>query len=410
MVDIKDKTCSWKDKMKNDLPVVVIGQNYCTSLGIVKALGEAGYRVEIGKRVIATPRFLTPEMKSKYVGKAIYLHMGSDEEMIKAIIDNLAVPNSKKVLIPSDDFCVALIDRNFNELSRYFILPNSGNKQGCIEKIQDKKYQNEIAEKCGMMVTDSVMIEVMPNESVVIPDNTPFPCFIKPLTSVGNPKSYSQKCTDREELERSLSQVAKGGGCVMLVERFVEIEKEYTIPGISIGREIIIPSVIEKFRTGDGAHKGVTISGRVHKSDKIGEIVDKLKMFVGELGFQGIFDIELLQCRGQFFFNEINLRNGAAGYSLTKSGVNLPAIYVDYCVKSVKPQSPFFFKEGYTFVNEKAALENYIGGYSSLGTLLRTIGNTDIRFILSHDDIKACFRFLLLSLYLIGKKLLFRYH
>lgn len=391
--------------MNNCLPIVVIGQNYCTSLGIIKALGEAGYRVEVGKRVMSTFHFHTPEMKSKYVDKAVFLHTGPDTEMISTIVQHFAVPDGLKILIPADDFCVALIDRNLEELSQYFLLPHVKHEQGAASRLMDKSVQNAWAKKCGIKVANSVIIKVSQKEAAVIPENTPYPCMTKPIESVGHPKSYIRKCANCDELMAHISRVAQEQECTLLVEQFIEIEKEYTIPGIAIGETVIMPAAIEKFRTGDGHHKGVTISGVVKKSDLLGDIVGKLKSFVGQMGFQGIFDIELLQCKDGVFFNEINLRNGAAGYSLTKSGINLPAIYADYLMNYERPQSAVQFTPGRTFVNEKAALENFGAGYSSFRTLIKTITDADIKFILCVDDIKACFSFIKQPLYHLIRKL-----
>lgn len=393
--------------MKNNLPIVVIGQNYCTSLGVIKALGEAGYRVELGKRINRQPRFYTPEMKSKYVDKAAYLHTATDDEMIKSVLKNFADSNKgRKILIPTDDFCVALFDRHFDELSQYFILPNVNKRQGAVVELMNKDCQNALARKCGINVAESVTISVTSEEKAVIPHNTPFPCFIKPITSVGNPKSYSRKCENRETLADIIFQIAQEHECTLLAEQYIEIEKEYTIPGIAIGGEVIIPAILEKFRTGEGAHKGVTIAGRVHNSGKLGDFVGKLREFVSQSCFQGIFDIELLQSKDELYFNEINLRNGAAGYSLTKSGINLPAMYVYYLEESIIPQISYDFEAGRTFVNEKAALENYLDGYSTFGKMLKNIYTANIKFVLGFNDNRACRRFWLLALYLISKKYL----
>lgn len=382
-------------------PIVVIGQNYCTSLGIIKALGEAGYRVEVGKRILNKPRFATPEMRSRYVDKAVYLQTGPDNVMIKSIIENFASHLGKKILIPSDDFCASLVDRHLNELSSHFILPNANNEQGAISKLMDKSRQNELAQKIGINVADSIIIKVSKDADIVIPEDTPYPCMIKPNESAGHPKSHIQKSENREELITNISRIAQEQEYDILVEQFIKVEKEYTIPGIAIDSNVIIPAVIEKLETGDGEHKGVTISGIIKPANTLGNIVDNLKSLVKETGFQGIFDIELLQSKDGLFFNEINLRNGAAGYSLTKSGINLPAMYVDYLTDYAGTRQQERFSPGHTFVNEKAALENYISGFRSFRRLKKTIRKADIKFILASDDIKACLRFCLLSSYLI---------
>lgn len=392
--------------MKKSLPVVVIGQNYCTSLGIIKALGEAGFRVEVGRRTIGRSRFSTPDMRSKYVNKSVFLCTGTDRDMICSLTESFASPHDRKVLIPSDDFCTALVDRNYDELSRSFILPNAKNKQGAVSRLMDKSIQNELARKSGIKVAESLIITVSSEGNFVIPENTPYPCLIKPIASVGHPKSCIQKCENREDLIRKILKVARKQDCSMLVEQFIDIEKEYTIPGIAIGDDVIIPAVIEKLRTGEGDHKGVTVSGRVRNSNIIGDIVGRLKSFVSETGYQGIFDIEILQSKNELFFNEINMRNGAAGYSLTKSGVNLPAMYAGYMMKLPAFHVTERLTSERTFVNEKAALDNYLGGFCSLRTLIKTIRSADIRFLLDACDIKSCLSFTVLSLCLTVRRFL----
>ena len=50
---------------------------------------------------------------------------------------------------------------------------------------------------------------------------------------------------------------------------------------------------------------------------------------INEMKYEGLFGIELIVSKGDYYFIEINLRNDATTYALTVAGVNLPAIYVN---------------------------------------------------------------------------------
>lgn len=375
--------------------VVVIGQNYSTCYGIIRALGEAGYRCEVGKRIHDTPKgFLTPELKSKYVDKFAYLKTRDDAVMVQDIISYFAVKGEKRHLMPADDFCAALIDRNLQTLQEYFYLPSVNGVPGEVSKLMDKLYQKDIAKKYDVKTADICVIDRKENIDSFIPQDLPYPCFIKPLSSAGNPKHLMRKCNSYEELVSGLTEAFNERDCKMLVERYIDIEKEYTIPGIAVDGRVIIPSILEKTKVGAGGHKGVTITGKVLSAAPFDDIVMKLKRIIKNIGLTGIFDIEILVSNGEYYFNELNLRYGAAGYALTGSGVNLPALYVESMQNGVAVfKDEYKFKQGKTFVNEKAAFENYLAGHGKFNDFIKSIWRADIRFLISFSDIKVSFYF-----------------
>lgn len=384
-------------KEYKELPIVIIGQNYSTSLGVIKALGEAGYRCEVAKRVYHhTPRLASPEQKSRYVDRYEYIVTGDDSLMVEKIISGFSDVSAKKILIPTDDYSTALIDRNEEEFSRHFIVPNAKGPYGSASSLMDKHYQKQIVRQFGIMAVDTSVVDCRTKETIVIPDTITYPCFIKPLASAGHSKSLIQKCYSKGELQKALFDIADSNGCQMLVEKYVDIEREYTIPGMAINGQVEIVALFEKSKTGSGNHKGVTICGKVVPANICPSVIEKLKDLIKGIGFQGIFDIELLYSNGKYYFNELNLRNGAAGYALTHSGLNFPALYVNALLG--KPIQWGYLlgnlKFGKTFVNEKAALDYYLAGYCSFSEFVRTIKRADIRFITTSNDFKPFLYFL----------------
>ncbi len=388
--------------------VVIIGQNYNTSYGVIRALGEAGYRCEVGKRIHGKPcKRLMPELKSKYIDKYVFLMTREDSLMVQDIISSFAREGNRKVLIPTDDFCAALVDRNLATLQQFFYLPNINGVSGEVSKMMDKFHQKEIIRRYGLTTADICVVDSKDDIKNTIPQDIEYPCFIKPLSSAGIPKYIMRKCNSYDELVSGLNGAFDVRDCKMLIERFVEIEKEYTIPGIAVDGEVMIPSLIEKSGVGSGAHKGVTISGKVLPTGNFENLVGKLEHFIKDIGFTGIFDIEILYSKGNYYFNELNLRYGAAGYALTASGINLPAYYVESLQngKVVYDSYSVEFQSGLTFVNEKAAFEYYQAGYSGLLDFLRSLKEAEQHFMLTRSDAMVTLGFLRLITIPIFKKL-----
>ena len=131
----------------------------------------------------------------------------------------------------------------------------------------------------------------------------------------------------------------------------------------------------------------MTIAGEVITSGQFPQTVDSIKQMVRNAGLQGIFDIELLQNGDTVFFNELNLRNGAAGYALTRAGINFPAMWINYCLNSQFIKGALSFKEGLSFLNDKAAIENYGAGYMTWKDYRETVRSVDFRFLYDSGDV-----------------------
>ena len=378
-----------------DNRVIVIGRNYSTSLGVIRAMGKAGYSTTIIKSVAKTPKSPTPELVSKYIEK---FYCSSGEEEILRCLKKLADKNVKKLVIPTDDVCAAYLDEHYDKLSRYFYLPSLDGQQGKLTQLMDKYAQKSYVRACGLKCAESVVVEVTSDGKFSIPDEVVYPCYTKPLLSIGNPKGYIKRCDTKEELKALLEKVAKNGENRILVEEYLDIEAEYVVPGAAFaaGRsdegnsapqsDVIIPALIKKTKIGSGEHKGVTMMGVIaEESDAVSAVRKKLCKLLSDIKMTGLFDIELIYSRGEFYFNELNLRYGAAGYGITAAGVNLPGIYADYMLKGSVPAESKI-RPGAGFVSEKVALDDFRAGFSSWSEYKKNLKSAEIRFIRSDDD------------------------
>lgn len=363
---------------------VIIGKNYSTSLGLIDALGERGYNCAVIKLVKGQPKLKTPEICSKYVVSFEYAKP-YDEDVLRKI--HLFHADEKIALIPSDDYSASLLDRYFDELSRDFFVPNIKSDAGVLTAFMDKYVQKEKAREFGIQTAKFVSVNVEAGD-IVMPQTITYPCYTKPQKSIGLPKSYIRKCNTADELLSLLQEIGREQSCRILVEEAIEVEHEYTVPGVSLGGNVVIPALLKKEGICSGSHKGVTTRGEVIPARIHQETVDRICEFISSIGIEGIFDIELFESNGVFYLNEINLRYSAAGYAVTAAGVNLPGIYMDFLLGKEIKYDPIE-KNGLVFVSEKAELEDYMGGYSTWREYRISTRKADIHFMTGNGDYPA---------------------
>ena len=106
--------------------VVVIGRNYTSRLGMIRAAGTGGYDVIVVKMDNpANPeRF---DEKSKYIQKYYTVREKNDEELLNVLRE---LPQEDQIiLIPTDDHAEMVLDRYKEELSGRFLFPGLLNKE-----------------------------------------------------------------------------------------------------------------------------------------------------------------------------------------------------------------------------------------------------------------------------------------
>ena len=131
-------------KTNNNTSVIVSGRNYGNILTMVRALGQAGYDVEVLRVFKSKPRWfnvfgkMKPESRSKYVKKySECIAGGNSVNVVKALI-NMADQGEKKLIIPVDDYIACFIDEELDSLKEHFILPNIGETSGQISFFMNK--------------------------------------------------------------------------------------------------------------------------------------------------------------------------------------------------------------------------------------------------------------------------------
>lgn len=350
---------------------VVMGRNYTSLLSMIRAAGVAGYRCIVIRTVHKiTNKIVNLEKYSKFVDEYYYSIEPDCLDLI-SILQNIGKRSKEKiVLLPTDDYTASTIDMNMDVLSQYYLMPNVNNTLGGVVKIMDKNVQKELAKECGLNVSEGLEIKIE-NGIYTIPDDMKYPCFTKPEISFQGNKNCMKKCNNREELEQVVKEVAKKSNCSLLVEQFIEIEKEYGVLGYAGKSGIYLPCLVEKKEIGSGSHKGVTLIGKVTSLKKVHPIIQKkLEQLLLKTGFMGLIDIDLYESKGQLYFNELNLRLGAFGFAALCNGINLPQMFL--CEINNLPIMDFKTEMDSEIqcLSEKVNLEDFCDGYCSFKTYL----------------------------------------
>lgn len=359
--------------MNSQMVVLVISKHYFPAMGIIRALGTAGCIVDLlscpskvwGYDVIAASRYIRTIVR-----------VPDDESAPSCLFDYVARNKTNTYLFPIDDFSVEIVSRFSNELPPYVFFPKvSSSVNYTLAQLMDKSIQHQLAVGSGLNVADERILNMWEDYCI---EDIHYPCFCKPLSSISGQKSELHKCDNADELLSYLEERGKRDrNRSILVQEYLNIDCEYTIPGIAIDQDLYFPVVIQKKRVSSFT-KGVTLQGETKPLSVLGEALGSVQSFLQSLHYEGTFDLELFNCGGTIYFNELNLRPSAANFAVTKVGVNLPAILMDYyCTSKSIDRGGVDTVPSTIFVNNKVAVADCLAG---------SISKRECNSIFRHSD------------------------
>lgn len=373
--------------------VVVIGNSFTSRLAVIRALANMGCEITVVCigfypelcRGVMPP---TPaDCYSQYVSRYLFFERKEGREgLVRLLLNECADPKGQVLLIPTSDFSVVAIDTNQHLLEKNFVFPHIRHEEGAIERWMNKELQKKLAREVGLTTPDSIVLKAI-NNIYQIPDGIHFPCFTKPLASIGGGKQCQRRCNTQEELHDVVNKAKQLGITELLVENFIRIGTEYAVLGWSNGKDVIIPSVLS-FIEGSKAHKGIAMLGKVMPITGFESLLMQFKSLIQSIGYVGIFDIDFYESDGKSFFCELNLRFGGSGYAVTKMGVNLPAMYVQLWENEGINKNQVDKIDGSAiYVNERMCLDDWNAGYISTRKFFEYLKTADIRFISDKVDL-----------------------
>lgn len=371
--------------------VVVIGHGYTSRLGVIRALGRAGYEVIVivmtflkkdGKEAIVSKPI---DCYSKFVSQVFYC-VTDEEKLIQILLDKCIDKHQKVVVIPDSDFSAATIDLNQDRLKDHFLFPHINHEQGAIVEWMDKIRQKETADRVGLDVAKGWLIQVK-DGIYTIPLDLRYPCFPKPLATLVGAKTGLGKCDSEKDLRKAIDLLIKRSSTIsILVEEYKKIEAEHALLGLSDGKKVVIPGIIHTSSLACGGHFGVAKQGKIIPITGFEDLVERFKQFVLQTGFVGIFDIDFYKSEGRYYFCEMNFRYGGSGYAYTAMGVNLPAMFVRMMTEDAPINEKTLITKSATFVNERMCLEDWYFGYISKGEYNSLLRESDISFVTDDED------------------------
>ncbi|MCR5450826.1 MAG: hypothetical protein K6F23_15675 [Solobacterium sp.] len=365
--------------------IIVMGRNYTSRLGMIRAAGIAGYNVKVIRiRNSANPE--TFDEKSRYVQEYCTVDEHDTDRLLELLKQLAAKSSEKQIIIPTDDNSAFFLDEYRNSLTDSFLFPGMLNPEDSVSYYMDKKVQKELAEEVGLPVAKGWKLSFS-ETGFTVPDDISFPCFVKPEKSIRGRKKDMLRCSTSAELHKHLDKVYgdyrnAGISGDLLAEEFIDIHKEYDLPGFTDGEMVVLPFFIEKGLT----YSGVTGTGTLLDCSQFQETYEKLCALVRKIAFRGLVDIEVYENNGTVYFNELNLRFGASGYAATGYGINLP----EMLIKSLQGV-PFSGQTGKitdrkSFASEKVCFQVYLSGKISWKELQDIYSKADFTFVQNNDD------------------------
>lgn len=369
--------------------VIIIGNSYSTRLGLIRAVSQLGCEIlvihigDFSNHSNCSTPILPIDGYSRWVDKILYFNRKEGEAgLVRLLLDKCTVEGQKTIIIPTSDFSALAIDDE--ALKAQFLVPHISNKISSVGYWMDKSHQKELAVRVGLKTANSVIIEK--NETgYTIPNDIHYPCFTKPVTSIGAGKKCLQRCNTSEDLQSVLKVAEKNNISRLLVEDYINIDQEYAVLGFSNGEDVMIPGIIE-FQRECQSHKGIAMTGKVVPIDGFESIIELFTDFIRQLGFVGLFDIDFFESKENFYFDELNLRTGGSGTAIFSMGVNLPVMFIKTMLGEGIDNMPRFITRKATFLNERMAIADFKSGYMSTRGYKRLVNSTEIHFVKDESD------------------------
>ncbi len=336
--------------------VIVVGPDHQNTLAIIRAFGKEKYIVDLV--IYGNMDRKDKCQKTKYFNGR-YIKCQETEKSIIDAIYNLGKFDEKVPIIPTSDFAEMCLDNNYELLKKRYILSAINDEENKIVENMNKLNQKKLSEKYGIKMAKTSKI-ILNNSFFRIDYQYDYPCILKPVKSIEGEKSDIVIVKNDVELKKEILKYQEKGYSEVLIQEYIKKDYEVCIFGcLTKNTRDFYCGALKKIRyspAGDGA--SLSYAKFISMEKKYYKIINILK----EIGYNGLFDIEVFVVGNDLFLNEINFRNSGNAWSVIKRGINFPVIWVeDYKGEKIKKQHKTI-KDGSFFMNETADLKNVLKG------------------------------------------------
>lgn len=296
--------------------IVIGGGDHHNALGVIRALGERGYDVELithgslNKHYVASSKYVTSHIAFLEVSEIpVYL--------LRRPIDNV----EKEIIVSCSDYVTEQLNLFANQLSKHYIFPGVS-EQGKMVELMDKTTMINMAAKRGVFAPT---VWSLPEEK----DKVTFPCITKAHVSSHGGKSDIVICWNKEQFESFL----KANTDDLFAQAYINKLEEVQFIGCSLrgGEEVIVPGMSKVLRSQPNTNTGFLEYGPIDPF--YCDVVEKAKLYIKDCQYSGLFSFEIMRGKDdKVWFLEINFRNDGNAWCVTRAGVNLPVIWVKSCL------------------------------------------------------------------------------
>lgn len=391
--------------MKNK--AVILGANYYISLSLIRCLG----RENIHTVAVDYNSKLAYSAKSKYLKEFLEApHYKKDEKKyLEFLIEYGKKQDAKPVLFPSADPYVEFIDKNLDELKKYYLIAMT--EKGLWQRVMDKISLYEMAEKYSFPVPETVDPDDE-NFEEKLDSMVGYPCIIKPTDSPSFASKFrvkTFKCNNLSEVKEGIKK-AKEKDEKVFVQRIITgfDDHMYTFDFHADQNSNVTHWITcQKLR-----QYPINFGASVYTKQKyVQELFDLGAPFIKQIGYKGFGEIEFKKGSktGKFYLIEINVRTTTLNVLLNKCGVNFPLVAyneligLDIGERSVKEDKEIAFRYLYEDI---FAIRHYIkAGQLTKAEVKESLKLKKAPAILDFDDLKPGLSFMGIILKKVKSKL-----
>lgn len=366
-----------KGRIKNT--VIVIGGSHHNMLGIIRALGMKGCKIIA---IITNDKPYSFVSKSRFIEKSFLINQ--DEEQALKLLDKLSQELSDKgIIIPTSDFAALLIDNNLDRLKPNYVVPSINCNQGEIAKYMDKYEQFLLSEKYGVRMAKCNIIDLDNYR-----DNGKFKkCIIKPLVSANGKKSDIAICDSKEVFSKTLRLLHDKGYEKVLVQDYIDFDRECGLIGCAKDGEVILPGIIKKNRIyplkrGSNSYSDVEMLDQ--SNGEIAKIINILK----ELKYDGLFDIEIFLKGDTVYLNEINFRNSGNTFAYCFDDVYIAYLWALMAFGKDISNNKKEITKNFSYIDEKLEMKQLFDKNITISDYFKTRRKAKARLLHFRKDIK----------------------
>lgn len=302
------------------MEVIIITIEFHNGLSIIESLGQKGILTNV---IDVTDEPKPYMLCSKFVKQG--WKCKTNEDAISILLNDFKGDGEKALLVSCSDDATAMLDKHYDELKDRFILPLTS-FHGHQEEIMSKQYMTTLAQKIGMNIPETWLLE----KDQDIPKDIIYPCITKAISSVvGTKIDNIRVCNNYEELKSFVN--SSGHSATLQVQRFIDKAFEFQFLGCSFndGNEIVISGRTHIDRPNGRENAFFLRFDKVEK--ELIPLENKVREFISATRYNGPFSVEFLRDKnGKDYFTEMNFRNDGNAYCQTCAGMNVPYIMYLY--------------------------------------------------------------------------------